>query len=102
MEARSDNCNLLLHTLRQAANQGIPLLQEREALERPRDLHAQTIIINTANLTYELEKLLGRESSVERRILGQVTDNPLGHLRLLDNVMAPDADGPAGWPEDAN
>src|SRR2546425_2499322 len=57
MQTRRDQCYLLLHTLRQAANQTVTLLIQPEALERPGNLMVKKIILNPSDLPDKLEKL---------------------------------------------
>src|SRR2546425_11977623 len=57
VQTRSDQCYLLLHTLRQAANQTVTLLIQPEALERPGNLMVKEIILNPSDLPDKLEKL---------------------------------------------
>ena len=82
-------------------NEAVRHIGDLGHLHDPADLLRQGLVLDSLGPAHEGQVLPGRPVQVQRRLLRQVADKALGLLRLLEDVVAVDADGAAGHVEEA-
>ena len=80
--------------LGEVLNEAVRHIGDLGHLHDPADLLRQGLVLDSLGPAHEGQVLPGRPVQVQRRLLRQVADKALGLLRLLEDVVAVDADLP--------